>query len=89
MTVLKKQCIIVTFCGILRKPASKSHYILRIVFIMTILLEEDRPLSGFLDSDAGKIQLQIEFSDGPCTRGTEQNFVKFLKMPNKDGLNDI
>jgi hypothetical protein len=39
---------------------------------MTVLLEEEEePLSGFLDWDVGKIQLQIEVSDGPCTRGTE------------------
>jgi hypothetical protein len=38
---------------------------------MTIPLKENRLLSGFLDSDMGKIQFQIEGSDGPCTGGTE------------------
>jgi hypothetical protein len=38
---------------------------------MTIPLEENRLLSGFLDLDMGKIQFQIEGSDGSCTGGTE------------------
>jgi len=38
---------------------------------MTIPLKENRLLSRFLDSDMGKIQIQIEGSDGPCTGGTE------------------
>jgi hypothetical protein len=39
---------------------------------MTIPLGENRFLSDFLDSDMGKIQFQIEGSDGPCTGGTEK-----------------
>jgi hypothetical protein len=39
---------------------------------MTIPLDENRLLSGFLDSDIEKIQFKMEGSDDPCTGDKKQ-----------------